>query len=51
MADNLPVLDFEKAGGDFAQAAEVCPTHSYVVEGQPAAQADAEPADRQAQPA
>lgn len=32
MVENLPVLDFEKAGGDFHTAAEVCPTHSYVVE-------------------
>ena len=51
MVDNLPVLDFEKAGGDFAQAAEVCPTHSYVVEGPEAAPAEALPAEQQAQPA
>lgn len=34
---NLPVLDFEKAGGDFAAAAEVCPMNCFVVEGRPAA--------------
>jgi len=33
MVDNLPVLDYEKAAGDFRVAAEVCPTNSYVVEG------------------
>lgn len=29
----LPVLDYEKAEGDFSVAAEVCPMDSYVVEG------------------
>jgi len=50
MVDNLPVLDFEKAGGDFSAAAEVCPTHSYVVEAHAVAPADAGPAERQVQP-
>jgi electron transport complex protein RnfB len=51
IVDNLPVLDFEKAGGDFAAAAEVCPTHSYFVEGKGAVPEGAVEADRQAQPA
>jgi electron transport complex protein RnfB len=33
MENDLPVLDFEKAEGDFRVAAEVCPASSYVVEG------------------
>ncbi len=33
MESDLPVLDYEKAEGDFRVAAEVCPTGSYVVEG------------------
>jgi electron transport complex protein RnfB len=33
MENDLPVLDYEKAAGDFRVAAEVCPTGSYVVEG------------------
>lgn len=32
MKDNLPVLDFEKADGDFSVAAEVCPMACFVVE-------------------
>jgi Fe-S-cluster-containing hydrogenase component 2 len=51
MVDNLPVLDFEKAGGDFTQAAEACPTNSYVVEVKDAAEEDAAAPERQAQPA
>ncbi len=34
MEDNLPVLDYEKAEGDFATAAEVCPMNCFVVEGE-----------------
>lgn len=30
MEDNLPVLDYEKADGDFSVAAEVCPMDCYV---------------------
>ncbi len=33
MENDLPVLDYEKAEGDFQVAAEVCPANSYVVEG------------------
>ena len=33
MKDNLPVLDYEKAGVDFSVAAEVCPASCFVVEG------------------
>ena len=51
MADNLPVLDFEKAGGDFRQAAEVCPTSSYIVENQQPVEEVTEEAGKQAQPA
>lgn len=45
----LPVLDYEKAGGDFSVAAEVCPMDSYVVEQKEpvpagAAKSSAEPA-------
>jgi electron transport complex protein RnfB len=36
MVDDLPVLDFEKSGGDFYVAAEVCPQSCFVVERQPA---------------
>jgi Na+-translocating ferredoxin:NAD+ oxidoreductase RNF subunit RnfB len=36
MVDNLPVLDFEKSGGQFHVAAEVCPQNCFVVEGEPA---------------
>ncbi|MHC4480493.1 MAG: RnfABCDGE type electron transport complex subunit B [Planctomycetota bacterium] len=32
LVDNLPVLDFEKAGGDFRTGAEVCPMNSFTVE-------------------
>jgi len=32
--DALPVLDYEKAGGDFSVAAEACPMHCFVVEEQ-----------------
>jgi Na+-translocating ferredoxin:NAD+ oxidoreductase RNF subunit RnfB len=32
LVNNLPVLDFEKAGGDFRKGAEVCPTNAFVVE-------------------
>lgn len=32
MKDDLPVLDFAKAGGDFSVAAEVCPMNCFVVE-------------------
>jgi len=35
LEDNLPVLDFEKAGGDFRTAAEVCPMNCFVIEGEP----------------
>jgi ferredoxin len=35
MVDNLPVLDFEKSGGDFYAAAEVCPQNCFVVEREP----------------
>ncbi len=34
---NLPVLDYEKAGGDFSVAAEACPMNCFVTEGEPAA--------------
>jgi len=40
MQENLPVLDYQKAGGDFSVAAEVCPMKCFVVE-QPAAVAAA----------
>ncbi len=30
--DGLPVLDFQKAGGDFSTAADVCPMNSFVEE-------------------
>ena len=40
MEGNLPVLDFEKAGGDFSVAAEACPMNCFVVE-----TAQAEPAE------
>jgi ferredoxin len=33
LKDNLPVLDFEKAAGDFTVAAESCPMGCFVVEG------------------
>ncbi|MHC5034978.1 MAG: RnfABCDGE type electron transport complex subunit B [Planctomycetota bacterium] len=33
LVDLLPVLDYEKAGGDFTKAAEVCPADCFVVEG------------------
>jgi electron transport complex protein RnfB len=36
MADNLPVLDFEKADGDFTVAADVCPAHCFVLAASPA---------------
>jgi Na+-translocating ferredoxin:NAD+ oxidoreductase RNF subunit RnfB len=42
MQDNLPVLDHQKAGGDFTVAAEVCPMDCFVVEAEPAP-AEAEP--------
>jgi len=32
MADGLPVLDYEKAGGDFTVAAEVCPMNCFLAE-------------------
>jgi Na+-translocating ferredoxin:NAD+ oxidoreductase RNF subunit RnfB len=32
MEDNLPVLDHEKAGGDFMESAEACPMDCFVVE-------------------
>jgi Na+-translocating ferredoxin:NAD+ oxidoreductase RNF subunit RnfB len=32
LVDNLPVLDFEKAHGDFRKGAEVCPMNCFVVE-------------------
>lgn len=32
LVDNLPVLDFGKAHGDFRKGAEVCPMHCFVVE-------------------
>ena len=32
LVDNLPVLDFKKAQGDFRKGAEVCPMHCFVVE-------------------
>jgi len=51
MVDNLPVLDFEKAGGDFAVAAEVCPTGSFAVEERSPPEPVAAGADRQAPPA
>jgi len=35
MEGALPMLDYEKAGGDFTVAAEVCPMNSYVLEAQP----------------
>jgi RnfABCDGE-type electron transport complex B subunit len=39
MDGNLPVLDYEKADGDFSVAAEVCPMDCFVVEQrQPAAE-------------
>ncbi len=36
MEDQLPVLDHEKADGDFSVAAEVCPMDCFVVETAPA---------------
>jgi formate hydrogenlyase subunit 6/NADH:ubiquinone oxidoreductase subunit I len=36
LEDNLPVLDHEKAGGDFSVGAEVCPMDCFVVEREPA---------------
>ncbi len=32
MENDLPVLDYEKAGGDFSVAVEACPMNCYVVE-------------------
>ena len=32
LVELLPVLDFEKAGGDFSKGAEVCPMSCFVVE-------------------
>jgi len=46
MTDNLPVLDYGKADGDFTVAAEVCPMNCFVVEGVPVGAAPkAEPAE------
>jgi len=33
LEQNLPVLDYEKSGGDFTTVAEVCPMNCFVVEG------------------
>jgi Na+-translocating ferredoxin:NAD+ oxidoreductase RNF subunit RnfB len=41
MKGNLPVLDFEKAGGDFSAAAQVCPMSCFGVEGAQPAVAEA----------
>ncbi len=35
MEENLPVLDYEKAKGDFSVAADVCPMSCFVVEQEP----------------
>jgi Na+-translocating ferredoxin:NAD+ oxidoreductase RNF subunit RnfB len=35
LEDNLPVLDYEKADGDFTTAAEVCPMDCFVIQGEP----------------
>jgi len=39
LENNLPVLDYEKAGGDFSAAAEACPMNCFVVEAEPVAAA------------
>ncbi len=36
MEDNLPVLDYQKADGNFTVAADVCPMDCFVVEGEAA---------------
>ena len=50
MEQELPVLDFERSGGDFSAAAKVCPMDCFVVEEPVAVSADAEqPAGRESQ--
>jgi len=48
--DGLPVLDYEKARGDFSVAAEVCPANSYVVEEPPIVPAGARKGAEQQSP-
>ena len=44
LQDNLPVLDFEKSGGGFSVAAQVCPMNCFVVESRERALEAAAPA-------